>query len=57
MYLLFPISSALASMVIQIMLPMLIKFYMGGGKVIWNWKYYANYSKNIKYVTRMIEAR
>lgn len=56
-YLFFPLASVVIPMCLQIIMPMVINIYEGGQKVVWKWKYYTNYSQNIKYVTRMITAR
>lgn len=56
-YLAFPIFAFATLIIIQIMMPMLIKICVGGEEVAWKWKYYIFYSKDVKYVTRMIRAR
>lgn len=56
-YLVFPAVAVIIPMIIQVMMPMLIKIYVGGESVIWKWKYFARFSKDLKFVTRMIRAR
>lgn len=56
-YLVFPFASGIILMIIQLKMPMLTGIYEGGQEVALKWKYYTQYSKDVKYLTRMIRAR
>lgn len=55
-YAIFPAVAVIIPGIMKLMMPMIINIYEGGQKVTGEWKYYAQYSKDLKYLTRKLRA-